>query len=101
MAEAICAHCKTPITDRSTVIEAEGELFCCKNCGDMAGVSQRPEGESPAERSGAQCAHCQLPILDPATMVRRADQTFCCNNCANAMAAGAATSSVQGSAEEH
>ena len=101
MSEAICAHCKTPITDRSTVIEADGELFCCKNCGDMAGVRQRPEGASPAERSGAQCAHCQIPIVDAATMVTRGDQTFCCNNCANALAAGAASTGVSGTARDH
>ncbi len=83
MPHATCAHCGTPITDHSTLVEHEGRTYCCNNCLQMVSGTAQP---APGR---ATCAHCQMPILDASTQAERDGQTFCCNNCATAMVQGA------------
>jgi len=83
MPHASCAHCGTPIVDHTTMQEAKGEIYCCKNCVAMvSGTSYEP--------GLPRCAHCEMPIVDATTKVEGAEgKTFCCNNCAIALAEGA------------
>jgi hypothetical protein len=82
MADLVCAHCGTSITDRSTMQHLGGESYCCVNCVAMAS-GKIPDAGAP------RCAHCEMPIVVETTMVTREGRTFCCNNCAVATGAGA------------
>jgi hypothetical protein len=44
-ANAKCAHCGSPIVDRSTVVERGDQTFCCRNC--EAAMSPRTPGQNP------------------------------------------------------
>ncbi len=51
MAENVfCAHCDTLITDRSSVVELEEKVFCCKNCQTAYMRAQEAPDEAPAMR---------------------------------------------------
>jgi hypothetical protein len=39
-----CAHCNSPIIDRSTVVERAGKTFCCRNC-EAAMAQQKTPGD--------------------------------------------------------
>ncbi len=96
MPHATCAHCKVQITDRSTMMERDGQQFCCNNCAQMASGQSPVSGGQMAQMGGTICAHCQMPITDTSTQVTRDDQTFCCNNCANAVAIGEGAAGMHG-----
>ena len=101
MADVTCAHCNVRIGDHSTMVEREGQTFCCNNCAQMAGGQPLASGGQVAQMGGTVCAHCQMGIADTSTQVTRGTQTFCCINCANAMAAGTGSGAAPGSARDH
>ncbi len=76
----VCAQCGTRLTDRSTVVENDGQLYCCANCmfhathSDLAG----------ATRPSRYCAHCGQSIVVSESQVQRGPSYYCCANCANA-----------------
>jgi hypothetical protein len=79
-----CARCGAPFVDQTTLVEQEGQTYCCPTCLAVA------SGEvHPATPGRVTCAHCQAPIADKVSQVERVDQTFCCLNCATAMAQAA------------
>jgi hypothetical protein len=40
-----CAHCGSPIVDRSTIVERGDKLYCCRNC---EAAMEQSEVPSPA-----------------------------------------------------
>ncbi len=78
--QEVCALCGTRLTDRSSVVENEGTLYCCSNCFAHA---TKP-GTASAVASGEHCAHCGMSIVETSTRVQRGINVYCCNNCANA-----------------
>jgi hypothetical protein len=86
MPHATCAHCQSQIVDHSTMVEQNGQTYCCNNC------AQAMSGPTAPDQGSATCAHCQTPIVDTSTQVVRNGLTFCCDNCAIAMAQGAGQS---------
>ena len=78
--QEVCAECGTRLTDRESVVENEGTLYCCNNCFIHA---TRP-GSAAAAAAAEHCAHCGFAIVDNSTRVRQGVNVFCCNNCANA-----------------
>ena len=42
----LCAHCDTLITDRSTVVQRDGKIFCCNNCATAFDRAQAAPDES-------------------------------------------------------
>jgi predicted RNA-binding Zn-ribbon protein involved in translation (DUF1610 family) len=76
----VCAKCGVRLTDRTTVVENDGTLYCCGNClaHDAAKVPVMPVGAEV-------CAHCGLWLIDTSTRVVRGTRVYCCGNCANAM----------------
>jgi hypothetical protein len=75
-----CAMCGVRLTDRSSVVENEGQLYCCSNC--FVHSALRGAVQATARREA--CAQCGLTLLETATRVQRGVQVYCCNNCANA-----------------
>ncbi len=78
--QEVCAMCGVRLTDRSTVVENEGSLYCCSNCfihSTTRGVAQ----QTPRRET---CAQCGLTLVETTTRVQRGVNVYCCNNCANA-----------------
>ncbi|MGB8644639.1 MAG: hypothetical protein WCF84_05345 [Anaerolineae bacterium] len=78
--QEVCALCGTRLTDRSSVVENEGTLYCCRNCLIHA---MRPDAALVAD-SGEHCAYCGMGIVETTTRVQQGIHIYCCNNCANA-----------------
>ncbi len=76
----VCARCGVRLTDRSSVVENEGALYCCSNC--LLHATQPVVAQSAPARES--CAHCGLTLLDTSSRVQRGVNVYCCNNCANA-----------------
>ncbi len=78
--QEVCAFCGTRLTDRTSVVEDEGELYCCGNCfaaaSDPSSVGAMP--------NPVRCSHCGVVITDRKSTVQRGLHNYCCNNCANA-----------------
>ena len=79
MADVTCAHCNVRIGDHSTMVERDGQTFCCNNCALMGA------GHPPAKGGDTTCAQCKVPIVDTSTQDERTGRTYCCPNCAAAM----------------
>ncbi len=71
--------CGVRLTDRTTVIENEGKIYCCGNCFIH---DTHPAAQSAPDRES--CAYCGLTLIDTQTRVQRGVNVYCCNNCANA-----------------
>ena len=50
MADELCGHCDTLITDRSTVVERDDRIFCCNNCATAYMRAQEAPDESHVTR---------------------------------------------------
>jgi hypothetical protein len=74
MSLARCWNCQTPIVDYTSVLAAEGHLYCCGNC--AAGHGAAPAQEQPT------CAGCEALLVERSGTVERVGQLFCCYNCA-------------------
>ncbi len=77
--QEVCAMCGVRLTDRTSVVENEGKLYCCSNCflHDTHPAAQNAPGRP-------NCDYCGLTILENQTTVQRGINIYCCNNCANA-----------------
>jgi hypothetical protein len=53
MKNTFCAHCDTLIVDNSSVVEREGNLFCCNNCAAAFARAQGAPDEAPAAAARA------------------------------------------------
>ncbi len=78
--QEVCAQCGTRLTDRSSVVENEGTLYCCRNCF----IHAANPGTAQALQVADHCAHCGMSIVDSSSRVQRGLNVYCCNNCANA-----------------
>ncbi len=77
----VCARCGVRLTSKDSVVENEGNLYCCSNC--FIHATQPAVAQSaPANES---CAHCGLALIDTSSRVQRGVNVYCCNNCANAI----------------
>ncbi len=77
--QEVCANCGVRLTDRNTVVEDDGLLYCCRNCFIHA---VHPETQAaPGEET---CAHCGMTLIDKQSRVQQGSKVFCCGNCANA-----------------
>ena len=80
MSTARCRQCQTTIVDYTTVVDANGHIYCCPNClrvsraQDTSGVPGTPA-----------CDHCESALLDSTTVVDRHGHYYCCYNCAAAV----------------
>lgn len=79
MLNTTCVRCGTTIVDDSSVVEADGNRYCCASCAAVATGRVHP-----ATPGRPQCAHCQVPIVDTSSRVDRDGATYCCPNCATA-----------------
>ncbi len=79
--QEICAQCGTRLTDRTSIVENEGTLYCCSNCF----VHATHPATSQVVEAAEHCAHCGLSLVDTSSRVQRGTNVYCCNNCANAM----------------
>jgi predicted RNA-binding Zn-ribbon protein involved in translation (DUF1610 family) len=77
--DVLCAHCGTPIEDRSTLQTRGDSVYCCPNCANLA--------DGTTGEAAADCAHCGTPMVFIATQVERDGKTYCCLNCAQAVPA--------------
>jgi uncharacterized protein YcgI (DUF1989 family) len=50
MKDVFCGHCDTLITDRSTVVERDGNVFCCNNCATAFARAQASPDEVRTSR---------------------------------------------------
>jgi hypothetical protein len=75
---AACTHCGSTIVDHTSMVEKDGQIFCCNNCAQM--MSDDEDGG----RTDSKCAHCQVRIVDTSTQVDVSGETYCCRNCAAA-----------------
>jgi hypothetical protein len=74
-----CAHCSTPIEDRSTLQKRGDKVYCCPNCANIA--------QGAGGTSSISCAHCGTPVVFITTKVEHEGKTYCCLNCAQAAGA--------------
>ena len=47
--QTFCAHCDTLIVDESTVVDIDGQRFCCRNCSAAWQRAQEAPDETPTE----------------------------------------------------
>ncbi len=78
--QEVCAMCGVRLTDRTTVVENEGTLYCCSNCF----MHSQHRVATPSAPGRETCDYCGLVLLETKTKVARGLKVYCCNNCANA-----------------
>ncbi len=78
--QEVCAMCGVRLTDTSSLVENEGQLYCCSNCFIHATTHETAQNAPNREH----CAQCGLVLLETASRVQRGVNVYCCNNCANA-----------------
>lgn len=84
MTHTKCSHCGVKIVDHSTMVERQGQAFCCPNCAEVVNAPPRHDPKWRRALPHANCSRCGVQIVNHGTMVERQGMLYCCPNCARA-----------------